>query len=197
MRKFISVVSLLASVLGFSVIASPAQAAPAAPSILQVSNTRPLPAGGQNIILYGKNLNVVTAVIIDKTQAAIVSKSSTTLVFISPPHAEGRVNISLKHGAKTYVLRDALRYKYSPYAPLAPLPFIPETLRAGRTVSLAPFDSNWKVTVTTTSTRICSVTGLVVKALRRGECALLIDIDVPYTDRNFRSREALYFITVN
>ena len=78
-----------------------------------------------------------------------------------------------------------------------PLPFIPETLKAGRTVSMTPGNPAWKVTVTTTSTRICSITGLVVKALRKGECALSLDVEVDTMDPTYRSRQALYFITVN
>lgn len=197
MRKFISAVTLIASVLGFSIAAAPAQAAPAVPSIQQINIKKPLPAGGQNITLFGKNLNVVTAVIIDKTPATIVSKSALSLTFISPPHAEGRVNVSLKYGTKTYVLRDSLLYKASANRVLVPLPFIPETLRVGRTVSMLPGNSAWKVTVTTTSTRICSITGLVVRALRKGECALSIDMEVDTMDTTYRSRQALYFITVN
>lgn len=197
MRKFISAVTLIASVLGFSIAAAPAQAAPAVPSIQQINIKKPLPAGGQNITLFGKNLNVVTAVIIDKTQATVVSKSGTSLTFISPPHAEGRVNISLKYGTKTYVLRDSLLYKASANRVLVPLPFIPETLKVGRTVSMLPGSSAWKVTVTTTSPSICSITGLVVKALRKGECALSLDVEVDTMDPTYRSRQALYFITVN
>ena len=197
MRKLISIVTLVASVLGLSLVATPAQAAPAVPSILQVNNKKPLPAGGQNITLYGKNLSVVTAVIIDKTQATIVSKSSTNLIFITPAHAEGLVNISLKYGTKTYVLRDSLLYKDSANRVLAPLPYIPETLKVGRTVSMIPGNSTWKVVVTTDTPRICLITGLVVKALRKGECALSIDVEVDTMDRTYRSRQALYFITVN
>lgn len=197
MRKFISAVTLIASVLGFSIAAAPAQAAPAVPSVQQINIKKPLPAGGQNITLFGKNLNVVTAVIIDKTQATVVSKSGTSLTFISPPHAEGRVSISLKYGTRTVVVRDSLLYKASANRVLVPLPFIPETLRVGRTVSMLPGNSAWNVTVTTTSSNVCSITGLVVTALRKGECALTLDIEVPTMDPTYRSRQALYFITIN
>ena len=197
MRKFISAVTLIASVLGFSIAAAPAQAAPAVPSVQQINIKKPLPAGGQNITLFGKNLNVVTAVIIDKTQATVVSKSSTSLTFISPPHAEGRVSISLKYGTRTVVVRDSLLYKASANRVLVPLPFIPETLRVGRTVSMLPGNPAWNVTVTTTSSKVCSITGLVVTALRKGECALTLDIEVPTMDPTYRSRQALYFITIN
>ena len=197
MRKFISVVTLIASVLGFSIAAAPAQAVTAVPSVQQINIKKPLPAGGQNITLFGKNLNVVTAVIIDKTQATVVSKSSASLTFISPPHAEGRVSISLKYGTRTVVVRDSLLYKASANRVLVPLPFIPETLRVGRTVSMLPGNPAWNVTVTTTSSNVCSITGLVVTALRKGECALTLDIEVPTMDPTYRSRQALYFITIN
>ena len=197
MRKLISAVTLIASVLGFSIAAAPAQAAPAVPSITQISITKPLPAGGQNITLFGKNLSVVTEVIIDKTKATVVSKTSTTLTFISPPHAEGKVNVTLKYGTKTYVLRGGLLYKASLNRVLVPLPFIPETLRVGRTVSMTPGNPAWKVTVTTSTSRICSISGLVVKALRKGECGLSLNVETPNMDPTYRSRQALYFITIN
>lgn len=197
MRKLISAVAMIALVLGFSVAAAPANAAPAVPSVLQVDNKKPLPAGGQNITLFGKNLNVVTAVVIDKTAATIVSKSATNLTFITPAHAEGLVSISLKYGTKTKVIKDSLRYKASLNRVLAPLPYIPETLKVGRTVSMLPGNSTWKVVVTTDTPTICSITGLEVKALRKGECALTIDIEVPTLDTTYRGRQGLYFITVN
>jgi hypothetical protein len=197
MRKLIATVAMIASVLGFSLSAAPANAAPAVPSILQVNNKKPLPAGGQNITLFGSNLSVVTAVVIDKTTATIVSKSATALTFISPAHAEGLVAISLKYGTKTKVVKDALLYKASANRVLAPLPYIPETLKAGRTVSMLPGNSTWKVVVTTDTPKTCSITGLVVTALRKGECALTIDVEVPTMDTTYRSRQALYFITVN
>lgn len=197
MRKFISALALIASVVGLSVATAPAQAATVVPAIQQINIKKPLPAGGQNITLFGKNLNVVTSVIVDKSEATIVSKNSTNLTFISPPHVEGLVSIFLKYGTKTYVYRDSLLYKASANRVLVPLPFIPETLRVGRTVSMTPGNPAWIVSVTTTSTRICSVNGLVVKALRKGECAMTLDIEVPTMDPTYRSRQALYFITVN
>ena len=44
---------------------------------------------------------------------------------------------------------------------------------------------------------LCSITGLVVTALRKGECALSLDVEVDTMDPTYRSRQALYFITVN
>jgi hypothetical protein len=197
MRKFIAAVAMIASVLGMAVAAAPANAATPVPKILQVSNKKPLPAGGQNITLYGTSLNLVSAVIVDKTTATMVSKEATKLVFITPAHANGLANISLKYGSKTYVLKDALLYKDSANRVLAPLPYIPETLKLGRTVSMTPGNSAWQVVVTTDTPAICSITGLVVKALKKGECALNIDVNVDTMDRTYRSRSALYFITVN
>lgn len=197
MRKFIAAVAMIASVLGMSVAVAPANAATPVPKILQVSNKKPLPAGGQNITLYGTSLNLVSAVIVDKTTATMVSKEATKLVFITPAHANGLANISLKYGTKTYVLKDALLYKDSANRVLAPLPYIPETLKVGRTVSMTPGNSAWQVVVTTDTPTICSITGLEVKALKKGECALNIDVNVDTMDRTYRSRSALYFITVN
>lgn len=197
MRKLISVVTLIACVYGFLIASIPAKAAPAVPSILQVDNKRPLPAGGQNITLFGKNLNVVTSVSVDKLQATIVAQSRTSLTFISPPHEEGQADVSLSYGPKTSVFRNALSYKASAQRVPVPLPFIPETLRVGRNFSILPTNSDWKIKATTTTNRICSVTGLVVKALRKGECAISMVVDAPVMDRTYRSRLALYFIIIN
>jgi ABC-type transport system involved in multi-copper enzyme maturation permease subunit len=196
MRKFIAAVAMIASVLGFSIAATPANAA-SAPSILQVSNKKPLPAGGQNITLYGTNLTLVSAVIVDKSTATVVSKAATKLTFITPAHMNGLASISLKYGTKTYVLKDALLYKDSANRVLAPLPYIPETLKVGKTVEMTPGNSAWQVVVTTDTPTVCSIDGLVVKALKKGECSLNIDVNVDTMDRTYRSRSALYFITVN
>ena len=197
MRKLISAVTLIASVLGFSIAAAPAQAAPAVPSITQISITKPLPAGGQNITLFGKNLSAVTEVIIDKTKATVVSKTSTTLTFISPPHAEGRVNVSLKYGTKTYVLRGGLIYKTGPSRALVPLPFIPEVLRVGRSFSMQPGSKDWLISIRNGTPKICRVSGMMVTGLRKGDCSLSFDITVDSMDPTYRSRQALYFITIN
>jgi hypothetical protein len=196
MRKFIAAVAMIASVLGFSIAAAPANAA-TAPSILQVSNKKPLPAGGQNITLYGANLTLVTGVVVDKSNATIVSKAATKLTFITPAHSNGLASISLKYGTKTYVLKDALLYKDSANRVLAPLPYIPETLKVGKTVEMTPGNSAWQVVVTTDTPAVCSVSGLVVTGLKKGECSLNIDVNVDTMDRTYRSRSALYFITIN
>ena len=196
MRKFIAAVAMIASVLGFSIAAAPANAA-TAPSILQVSNKKPLPAGGQNITLYGANLTLVTGVVVDKSNATIVSKAATKLTFITPAHSNGLASISLKYGTKTYVLKDALLYKDSANRVLAPLPYIPETLKLGKTVEMTPGNSAWQVVVTTDTPAVCSVSGLVVTGLKKGECSLNIDVNVDTMDRTYRSRSALYFITIN
>ena len=80
---------------------------------------------------------------------------------------------------------------------LAPLPYIPETLKVGKTVEMTPGNSAWQVVVTTDTPTVCSIDGLVVKALKKGECSLNIDVNVDTMDRTYRSRSALYFITVN
>lgn len=196
MRKFIAAVAMIASVLGFSIAAAPANAA-TAPSILQVSNKKPLPAGGQNITLYGANLTLVTGVVVDKSNATIVSKAATKLTFITPAHSNGLASITLKYGTKTYVLKDALLYKDSANRVLAPLPYIPETLKVGKTVEMTPGNPAWQVVVTTDTPAVCSVSGLVVTGLKKGECSLNIDVNVDTMDRTYRSRSALYFITIN
>lgn len=198
MRKFAAAITMIATLFALSTVTTTAaSAAPAVPSILQVNNKRPLPAGGQNITLYGKNLNVVTAVIINKAPAVVVSKASTSLTFITPPQPAGLASISLKYGTKTYVLKDALVYKDSANRVLAPLPYIPETLKLGRTFSMQPGNSAWQVVVTTDTPTVCSITGLVVKGLKKGECALTIDVTVDTMDKSYRSRQALYFVTIN
>lgn len=197
MRKLIATVAMIASVLGLSLAAAPANAAPAKPSITQVSNKKPLPAGGQNITLTGVNLDLVTTVYVDTANAQIVTKSSSTLVFISPAHAQGLVSITLMHAGGSYVLKDAMVYKVGPSRALVPLPYIPETLKVGKAFSMQPGNSAWVIKIVNSTPKICKVSGMLVTGLKKGECSLSFDITVDSMDPTYRSRQALYFVTIN
>ena len=198
MRKFAAVVTMIATMFTLSAVSvAPANAAPAKPTITQVSNKKPLPGGGQNVTLSGTNLNLVTTVYIDNLSAQVVTKNSTSLVFITPAHPEGLVSITLIYPSGSFVFKDSMLYKKGPTRALVPLPFIPETLKVGRTFSMQPGNKDWAISIKNGTPRICRVSGMVVTGLRKGECSLSFDITVDTMDPTYRSRQALYFVTIN
>jgi hypothetical protein len=196
MRKLAAIVTMIATMFALSTTTA-ATAAPAKPSITQVSNKKPLPAGGQNITLRGTNLTLVTSVYVDTANAQVVTKTATSLVFISPAHAQGLVSITLMYAGGSYVLKDAMVYKTGPTRALVPLPYIPETLKVGKAFSMQPGNSAWAIKIVNATPKICKVSGMLVTGLRKGECSLSFDITVDSMDPTYRSRQALYFVTIN
>ena len=196
MRKLFALVTLVAVSMSL-VSAVPANAAPVKPTVTQVSNKKPVPAGGQNIMLRGTNLDVVTSLFVENINAQIVTKSKTSLVFISPAHPEGLVSITLMHPTGSLVVRGSMLYKAGPSRALVPLPFIPETLRVGRSFSMQSGNKAWVISIKNATPRICRVSGMLVTGLRKGECSLSFDITVDSMDPTYRSRQALYFVTIN
>ena len=195
MRKIVSILSAAAMLFGLVAISTPAQAA-AKPTFISVSNKQPVTGGGQNITINGTNLNLVTSVVIDKSTAQIVSKAPAKLIFVSPAHSEGRVGITLKYTGGSLVIDDSLLYKAVTRRALAPTPYIPDSLRVGASFTLTPGVPSWGVVVTTTS-KACTVAGLVVTGVSKGACALSIEITVDSMDPNWRSRSAYYDLTIN
>jgi hypothetical protein len=196
MRKLVAIIAAAAFMVGLtSAFATPAQAA--SPAILKVSNMAPVIGGGQNVTLYGTNLNLVTSMKVDASPATIVSKSATSLVFITPAHAEGRVGITLVHAGGQYVLSDCMVYKAISRRALAPLPYIPGSLKVGKTLTLTPGASTWALKVSTSTPKICSVTGIQVKGLRKGTCLLDLSLTVDSMDPSWRSRSGMYDLTIN
>ena len=196
MRKFAAIVTMIATMFALST-ATAATAAPAKPTITQVSNKKPLPAGGQNITLTGTNLTLVTSVYVDTSNAQVVSKSANSLTFISPAHVSSLVSITLMYAGGTYVLKDAMVYKAGPSRALVPLPYIPETLKVGKAFSMQPGNKDWAIKIVNSTPKICKVNGMLVTGLKKGECSLSFDITVDSMDPTYRSRQALYFVTIN
>ena len=175
----------------------PAQAA-AAPTVLTVSNKTPLPAGGQNMIVTGTNLNLVTGVIVDKSAAQIVSQVPTKLVFITPAHEAGRVSITFFYGAKKLIYKDSLVYKKGPSRALVPLPYIPDTLKVGKTFSMVPGNPAWATVVLSRTPNTCTVdSALNVKGVAKGTCLLQISITLDTMDPTYRGRDAVYDVVIN
>jgi hypothetical protein len=198
MRKFAAIVTMIVTMFTLSAVSvGPANAAPAKPTITQVSNKKPLPGGGQNVTLRGTNLNVVTSLYVDNINAQVVTKTKTSLVFITPAHAEGLVSITLMHPAGKYVVRDSMLYKKGPTRALVPLPFIPETLKVKRSFSMQPGSKDWVISIKNGTPKVCRVSGMLVTGLRKGECSLSFEITVDSMDPTYRSRQALYFVTIN
>jgi hypothetical protein len=97
----------------------------------------------------------------------------------------------------SYVLKDAMIYKAGPTRALVPLPYIPETLKVGKAFSMQPGNKAWAIKITNSTPKICKVNGMLVTGLKKGECALSFDITVDSMDPTYRSRSALYFVTIN
>lgn len=197
MRKLMAAVAMIGLVLGMSLTVAPAKAAPAKPLVTQVSNKRPLPAGGQNVSLTGTNLHLVKSVFVDTASAQVVTKTTTSLVFITPAHASGLVSITLTYATGSVVVKDAMLYKDGPSRALVPLPYIPETLKVGKAFSMQPGNKAWSIKIVNGTPKICKVAGMLVTGLRKGECSLSFDITVDSMDSTYRSRQALYFVTIN
>jgi hypothetical protein len=58
-------------------------------------------------------------------------------------------------------------------------------------------NKDWVISIKNATPRICRVSGMLVTGLRKGECSLSFDITVDSMDKDFRSRQALYFVTIN
>ena len=198
MRKFVATVAAIAAVFGLVTASSTAAQAASAPTILAISNKNPLPAGGQNEIVTGTGLTLVTGVLVGTTAAQIVSQTATKLVFITPAHEAGRVGITLYYGSKKLVYPDSLVYKKGPTRALAPLPYIPDTLKVGKTFSMVPGNPAWVTTVLSKTPATCTVDSqLNVKGLRKGDCLLQISIVLDTMDPTYRGRDAMYDVVIN
>lgn len=196
MRKFAAIVTMIATMFALSAV-STAPASAASPSISRVSTKKLLPSGGENVTLTGVNLRLVTSVYVDKTLAQVVMKSNTHLVFISPAHAEGVVSLTLLHPGGSFVLERATAYRLQAFKTLVPIPYIPETLKVGKAFSMQPGNQAWVIKITNSTPKVCKVSGLLVTGLRKGECSLSFFITVDTMDPTYRSRQALYFVTIN
>ncbi|MFM6962725.1 MAG: IPT/TIG domain-containing protein [Micrococcales bacterium] len=199
MRKLLAIIATAAVAFGIATVATaPAQAASTSPTILAVSNKTPLPAGGQNVILTGTNLNVVTSVLVDKSVAQVVSQVPTKLVFITPEHLAGRVGITLIYGTKKYVYGDSMVYKAGPTRALVPLPYIPDTLKVGASFSMVPGNPAWATTVVSKTPLTCTVdASLNVTGVKKGTCLLAFSIVLDTLDRTYRGRDAVYDVVIN
>ncbi len=197
MRRAIALVTAAIAAFGLVTASTlPAEAA-AKPSVKQISYMTPRPAGGQNITLTGSNLNLVTSMTAGVRNAIIVAKSAKQLVFIAPRNDAGSAAIVLTYPGGKVKIADALYYKEGPARALVPIPYIPDTLKVGKTFSMKPGDPAWVVKVTSLTPKVCTVTALIVKGKARGDCSLQFSITVNSNNRTYRSREAMYDLVVN
>ena len=197
MRRAIALISAAAVVFGLATAtALPAEAA-AKPSVKQISFLTPRPAGGQNITLLGSNLNLVTTMTAGTRNAVIVAKSAKQLVFIAPRNLAGPANIVLSYSGGKVTLTAALIYRDGPERALVPLPYIPDTLKVGKTFSMKPGDPAWVVSVKSLTTKTCTVSGLIVKGKAKGDCVLQFSITVDSASRTYRSRDAVWDLVIN
>jgi hypothetical protein len=191
---------LIALVAGLAALTMsiPAHAAPSLkPTITYVDNKKPAVAGGTQITITGTNLDTVTAVTVDNGYATVAAKSKTTLTFITPQHGLGPATVLITNpaGTATFVIT------YSPQRrPLVPSPTLPATLKAGKTYKIVAQDPTWKVTLTTDTPKVCSVSKNVVKGLKKGSCALNIDINPDNeqgSNPNWRGKTVIDSILIN
>lgn len=197
MRRAIALVTAAIAAFGLVTASTlPAEAA-TKPSVKQVSFMTPRPEGGQNITLLGSNLNLVTSMTAGKMNVVIVAKASKQLVFIAPRNPAGYVDLVLKYAGGKVTLKGALFYKDGPRRALVPIPYIPDTLKVGKTFSMKAGDPAWLVTVKSLTPKTCSVNKLIVKGIARGDCALQFSITVDSNSRTYRSRDAMYDLAIN
>lgn len=176
----------------------PAHAAPSLkPTVSYVDNKRPAVAGGTQITITGTNFDTVTSVTVDNNYATIASKTAKSMVIMAPQHALGEATVLITNpaGTATFVV------VYSPQRrPLVPRPNLPETLKLGKSLTVKGQDPAWTVTLKTDTPKVCSVKKNVVKGLRKGSCALTIDINpdtIAGSNPNWRAKQFVTGITIN
>lgn len=182
----------LAAALAVVTMTFPANAAGSGPTVTAVDNKRPAVAGGTKITVTGTNLDTVTAVTVDNNYATIASKAAKTLVFMAPQHALGdaKVLITNPSGTATFVV------SYSPQRrPLVPRPVVPETLKLGKSLTINGQDLAWTVTLKTDTPKVCSAKKNVVKGIKKGNCALTIDINPDSASGSNPNWRAKQFVT--
>ena len=171
MKKLLIAITAALAALTMSV---PAQAASLKPTVVSVDNTKPAVAGGTQITVTGTNLGTVTAVTVDNSYATLVSKAPKTLIFIAPQHALGIATVLITNSAGTVTFN----LNYSPQRrPIVPSPTIPDTLKVNNSLTVVGQDPAWLVTITTDTPKICLTKKNVIKGLKRGTCALNIEIN--------------------
>jgi hypothetical protein len=171
MKKLLIAITAALAALTMSV---PAQAASLKPTVVSVDNTKPAVAGGTQITVSGTNLGTVTAVTVDNSYATLVSKAPKTLIFIAPQHALGIATVLITNPAGTVTFN----LNYSPQRrPIVPSPTIPDTLKVNNSFTVLGQDPAWLVTITTDTPKICLTKKNVIKGLKRGTCALNIEIN--------------------
>lgn len=194
MKKLLIAITAVLAALTMSI---PAQAASLKPTITSVDNKRPAVAGGTQITVTGTNLDTVTSVTVDNNYATIASKAAKTLIFMAPQHSLGEATVLITNpaGTATFVIT------YSPQRrALVPRPSLPDTLRAGKSLTISGQDPTWTVTVSTDTPKVCSTKKNVVKALKRGSCSLTIDINpdtAAGSNPNWRAKQFQTGITIN
>ena len=152
----------------------PAQAASLKPTVTSVDNTKPAVAGGTQITVTGTNLGTVTSVTVDNNYATLVSKTARNLIFIAPQHALGVATVLITNpaGTATFALN------YSPQRrPVVPSPTLPDTLRINTSYTVVGQDPAWLVTITTDTPKVCTAKKNTIKGIKRGTCALNIEIN--------------------
>lgn len=197
MRKLAIAVTAIASMIGLSISVAPAQAAGAKPVIESLSYRTPDIRGGQYIQIGGQNLNTVTQVLVDSNPASIVNQTSNTLMFVTPSHDEAYATLTLFSPSGQVSQIDAFSYRPGSRRALAPVPYIPETFKVGKTYKLLPFENTLAVVAKSFTPKICTVSGLTLKAIKKGSCNLSVAVNIKGANAKFRSTVTELGVTVN
>lgn len=165
------------------------------PRVYKIDNRTPSPVGGDLITLTGKNFDTVDTLKVDGKLTDIKSQTYSTLTFLAPAHAVGLVQIYLASpdGILTFV--NAFTYT-APKKVAAKMPTIPTTLKVKNSVTLTPIDSTLVPKLSTTTPKVCAVTGLKVTAKKAGSCALKVSINVDQNDWFTKSNTGYYAIQI-
>lgn len=197
MRKLFVAVTAIATVIGLSISVAPAQAAGAKPIIESLSYRTPDVRGGQYIQIGGQNLNTVTQVLVDSNAVSIVNQTANTLMIVTPAHDEAYATLTLFSPSGQVSQLDAFSFRPGSRRALAPVPYIPETLKVGKTFKFVPFESTLTVVAKSTTPKICTVIGPNLKSIKKGSCNLSIAVNIQGNNAKFRSTVTELGVTVN
>jgi hypothetical protein len=194
MKKLLIAITALLAAVTMSI---PAQAVSLKPTVTSVDNTKPAVAGGTQITVSGTNLATVTSVTVDNTFATLAVKTAKSLTFIAPQHALGVATVLITNPAGTATFN----LNYSPQRrPVVPSPTIPDTLKLGKILTVKGQDAAWKVTITTDTPSICTAKANTIKGIKKGSCALNIDINpdpANGSNPNWRGKVVIDSILIN
>ena len=166
-----------------------------APQVTKINNRVPSVVGGDVITISGNNLETVDTLKVDGANVAIKSQSTAGITFVAPAHAIGLVAIFMSNSEGSLNFVNAMTYA-APVKVAAKMPAIPLSLKVNKSVTLKPVDSKLVPKITTTTPKVCAVSGLKITAKKAGQCELKIAISVDSNDWFTKSNTGYYSISI-